>query len=57
MKDELGKIMIKLVGLRAKTYSYLIDNGGEDKKAQGAKKCVIKRKFENYKNFLEAAQL
>ena len=47
----------KLVGLRAKIYSYLIDGGGEDKKA--AKKCVIKRKlkFENYKNWLEATQL
>ena len=30
LKDELGgKIMIKFVGLRAKTYSYLIDAGGE----------------------------
>ena len=28
MNDELGgKIMIELVGLRAKTYSYLIDDG------------------------------
>ena len=36
MKDELrGKIMIKFVGLRAKTYSYLIDDGSEDKKAKG----------------------
>ena len=33
MKDELeGKMMIKFVGLRAQTYSYLIDDGGEDKK-------------------------
>ena len=33
MKDELGgKIMMKLVGLRAKTYSYLIDEGSKDKK-------------------------
>ena len=57
MKDELGgKIMTKFVGLRAKTYSYLIDDGSEDKKAKGTKKCVIKRKlkFENYKNCLEA---
>ena len=60
MKDELGgKIMTKFVGLRAKTYSYLIDDGSEDKKAKGTKKCVIKRKlkFENYKNCLEATKL
>ena len=60
MKDELGgKIMTKFVGLRAKIYSYLIDDGSEDKKAKGTKKCVIKRKlkFENYKNCLEATQL
>ena len=36
MKDELGgKIMTKFVGLRAKTYSCLIDDGSEDKKAKG----------------------
>ena len=60
MKDELGgKIMAKFVGLTAKTYSYLKDDGSEDKKAKGTKKCVIKRalKFENYKNCLEATQL
>ena len=60
MKDELGgKIMTKFVGLTAKTYSYLKDDGSEDKKAKGTKKCVIKRalKFENYKNCLEATQL
>ena len=35
MKDELGgKIMTKFVGLRAKTYSHLIDDGNEDKKAK-----------------------
>ena len=44
MKDELGgKIMIKFVGLRAKTYSYLIDYSSEDKKAKGTKKCAIKK--------------
>ena len=32
VKDELSpKIMTKCVGLRAKTYSYLIDDGSEDK--------------------------
>ena len=39
MKDELGigKIMTKFVGLRAKTYSYLIDDGTDNKKAKGTK--------------------
>ena len=47
--------MTKFVGLRAKTYSYFIDDGGEDEKAKGTKKCVINRKlkFENYKNCLD----
>ena len=60
MRDELGgKIMTKFVGLRAKTYSYLIDQSSEDKKSKGTKKCVIKRKlkFENYENCLEGTQL
>ena len=35
MKDELGgKAKTKLAGLRTKTYSYLIDDGREDKKAK-----------------------
>ena len=52
MKDELGgNTMTTFVGLRAKTYSYLIDDSSEDKKAKGTKRCLIKRKlkFENYK--------
>ena len=60
MKDELGrKIIIKFVGLRAKTYSYLIDDSSEDKKAKDTKKCVMKRKLkcQNYKNCLKATQL
>ena len=44
MKDELGGIiMTKSVVLTAKAYSYLIDDSSEDKKAKGAKKCVIKK--------------
>ena len=35
--------MTKFVGLKEKTYSYLIDDGSEDKKAKGTKKCVIKK--------------
>ena len=43
MKDELsGKIIKEVVGLRAKSYSYLIDDGSKDKKAKGTKKCVKK---------------
>ena len=65
-KDELGgKIMKEFVGLRAKTYSYLMDDDSEHKKAKGTKKCVIKRRliFENYtdclfndKNILKSQQ-
>ena len=44
MKDELGgKIMIELVALRPKTYSYLTDDDTAHKKAKGTKKCLIKR--------------
>ena len=60
MKDKLGeKMMKKFVRLRAKTYIYLTDDGSENKKAKGTKKCVIKikLKFEDYKNCLEATQL
>ena len=37
--------MTKFVGLRAKTYNYLIEDGSKDKKAKGTKKGVIKIKF------------
>ena len=55
MKDELGgKGITEFVTLRPKTYSYLTDDGKEDKKAKETKKCVIKRmiKFNDYKNCL-----
>ena len=54
-KDELGgKIMKEFVALKAKTYIYLMDDDGEEKKAKGTNKCIIKRKlmFENYKDCL-----
>ena len=39
MKDELGgKIMTEFVALRPKTYSYLMDDGNNDKKVKGIKK-------------------
>ena len=59
-KDEIGgKIMTKFVALRAKTYSFLIDEYTDEdyeknrivnKKAKGTKKCVVKREilFNNY---------
>ena len=55
IKDELGgKVITEFVTLRPKTYSYLTDDGKEDKKAKGTKKCVIKKmiKFNDYKKCL-----
>ena len=60
MKDESGgQIMKKIVGLIAKTYSYLKDNNDEDKRAKGTKKCAIKRnlQFRDYKKCLQASQI
>ena len=42
MKGKLGGL--EFFGLRAKTYSYLIDDDSEDKK--GTKICIIKRKIQ-----------
>ena len=55
MKGEIRrKIMAEFTALRPKAYSYLMDDGGSDKKAKGTKKCVIKRrlKFNDYKDCL-----
>ena len=52
MKDKLGgKIIMEFVTFRPKTYSYLTDDGKEDKKAKGTKKCIIKKmiKFNDYR--------
>ena len=44
-KEKLGeKIMSKIFGLRAKTYSYLKDNNDEDKKAK-VKKSVSQKEL------------
>ena len=40
MKDEVdGKIITEFITLRPKTYSFLTDNGKEDKKAKGTNAC------------------
>ena len=60
MKDKLdGKIMTEFVRLRARTYSYLIDDVSENKKRKKYKNVHYKKKleFENYKKYLEATQL
>ena len=52
-KDELGgKIMKEFCALRTKSYAYLMDDDNEKKKANGTKKCIIKRRImlENYKD-------
>ena len=45
-KDELGgKIMKEFCVFRAKTYTYLMEDDSEMKKAKGVKRCVIKRRL------------
>ena len=44
MKDEIDrKIMTKFVGIKAKTYSHLIDDDSEDKKVKCTKKWHQKK--------------
>ena len=60
MKDEIGgKIITEFVTLRPKTYSFLTDDGKEDKKVKGTKKCIIKKKikFNGYKKCLDSDEL
>ena len=55
MKDQLvGKIITEFVTLRPKTYSFLTDDGKEDKKVKGTNKCVMEKmiKFNDYKKCL-----
>ena len=54
-KDEAaGKQIAEFVGLRAKLYSYRVEEGYEEKKCKGIKKAVIKKTitFEDYKDCL-----
>ena len=37
--------MIEFVGLRAKTYAYLMNDDNEHKKAKERKKCVKKKEY------------
>ena len=54
-KDELSAFpMKKFIGLRPKSYAYLIDDDKTGKRAKGVKICVTKKdlKFNDYKDFL-----
>ena len=55
MKDEAGgKIIIEFVGLRAKLYSFIMEEGGEIKKCKEIKKQVVESSIshEDYKTCL-----
>ena len=58
-KDEAaGKIIKEFVGLRAKLYSYKMDEGKENKKCKGIKKAVVEKSIthENYKTCLQTGK-
>ncbi|XP_044733270.1 uncharacterized protein LOC123295875 [Chrysoperla carnea] len=62
MKDELnGKIMTEFIGLRAKMYTYKIDNDNENivKKIKGIKRDVVKNQitFEDYYECLNKSKI
>ena len=60
MKDEAaGKIIKEFVGLRAKLYSFIMDDGGEEfKKCKGVKKQVVESSIshEDYKTCLRTGK-
>ena len=58
-KDEAaGKIIKEFVGLRAKLYSYKMEQGKENKKCKGIKKAVVEKSIthEDYKKCLETGK-
>ena len=59
MKDEAaGKIIKEFVGLHAKLYSFIMDDGGEIKKCKGIKKQVVESSIshEDYKTCLRTGK-
>ena len=56
--EEAGKIIKEFVGLRAKLYSYKMDEGKENKRCKGIKKAVVEKsiRHEDYKTCLETGK-
>ena len=55
MKDKCKRRQIKkFIGLRSKMYSYVMEDGGEEKKCKGIKKNVVKNEitYQDYKDSL-----
>ena len=58
-KDEAaGKVIKEFVGLRAKLYSYKMDEGKENKRCKGIKKAVVEKSISHndYKTCLETGK-
>ena len=58
-KDEAaGKPISEFVGLRSKAYSFIMEEGRENKKCKGIKKAVVKKSIthEDYKKCLESGK-
>ena len=45
--------MNEFCALRAKTYSFKLDDDTENKRAKGTKKCIVKREI-TFKNYVDA---